>query len=303
MTKYFYEAISEDTAHVVEDYPWGFNLRTSVKFWIETNKRGSRFMKRTFNPKTGVWCAIKKSTYSPVMVLAEFEIDGGPRTSYVSSGHGHATEKIEDFKVNHWDNLDDERRKNLDASLICSKVMTSLSCSESVVDQSEKPKFVAVAKFDKTQTQVIIDEIKSTLDEVLPSSFRKEVEIYRMPFSSCCIKIAASPSTYLISHVPGQYPQTVSLRLDLDGMILEAPAFCGMGGGSFYRSTRPDLYPKEKYDALGSVHIPFRKPKPGFKYIYPAIERFFSRYLSLLKDWGDDLLHKEHGDYSFLEAE
>lgn len=62
-------AISEETAHVVRDYPYGFKLRCQMKCWIEYNaKHGFRFVSQTSNPKKPgvVWNKPKKSTYSRV---------------------------------------------------------------------------------------------------------------------------------------------------------------------------------------------------------------------------------------------
>ena len=38
--KYNYNAIDFDTGVQVDNYPWGFKLKTSVRYWIETNKKG-----------------------------------------------------------------------------------------------------------------------------------------------------------------------------------------------------------------------------------------------------------------------
>lgn len=59
----------ETTAFVVEDYPYGFRLRTQIRYWIETTKHGDRHCAQTMNPKTGRWNKPKKSTYSAVMCL------------------------------------------------------------------------------------------------------------------------------------------------------------------------------------------------------------------------------------------
>lgn len=59
----------EASAYVVDDYPYGFRERTTIRYWIETTKRGQRFVSQTVNPKTGKWNKPKKSTYQDVMVL------------------------------------------------------------------------------------------------------------------------------------------------------------------------------------------------------------------------------------------
>lgn len=60
---------SEETAFVVDDYPYGRRIRTQIRYWIETTKHGDRMCSQTLNPKTGRWNKPKKSTYSPVGFL------------------------------------------------------------------------------------------------------------------------------------------------------------------------------------------------------------------------------------------
>ena len=62
--RYLLGHVDEATAYVVTDYPYGFKLRTSIRYWIETTKHGSRFVSQTLNPKTDRWNAPKKSTYA-----------------------------------------------------------------------------------------------------------------------------------------------------------------------------------------------------------------------------------------------
>jgi len=56
---------SPETAFVVDDYPYGFRLRCSIRYWLEFQpKRGFRFVSQTTNPKRGnVWNKPKASTY------------------------------------------------------------------------------------------------------------------------------------------------------------------------------------------------------------------------------------------------
>ncbi len=60
---------SEETAFVVDDYPYGFKLRTMIRFWIESGKAGERAVSQTKNPKNGRWNTPKKSTYSLIKVM------------------------------------------------------------------------------------------------------------------------------------------------------------------------------------------------------------------------------------------
>ena len=63
--------VSEDTAYVVADYPYGFRLRCQMRYWVEWTKNGARICQQTSNPKRAglVWNKPKKSTYSDLHVL------------------------------------------------------------------------------------------------------------------------------------------------------------------------------------------------------------------------------------------
>ena len=59
--------VSPETAYVVEDYPYGFRLRCSIRYWLDCDsKRGVRMVSQTTNPKAAgiVWNKPKASTYS-----------------------------------------------------------------------------------------------------------------------------------------------------------------------------------------------------------------------------------------------
>jgi len=56
---------SEETAYVVPDYPYGYTLRTQIRYWLEHKpKKGWRFVSQTMNPKTARWNKPKASTYT-----------------------------------------------------------------------------------------------------------------------------------------------------------------------------------------------------------------------------------------------
>lgn len=57
---------SMETAYVVEDYPYGFRLRCKIRYWLESNKNGTRLVSQTSNPKREglVWNKPKASTYA-----------------------------------------------------------------------------------------------------------------------------------------------------------------------------------------------------------------------------------------------
>ena len=61
MTKYIYNKDSFENSIEIQNYPYGFK-KTSKRFWLETNKKGTRLVSSTKNPKTGEWCKAKTST-------------------------------------------------------------------------------------------------------------------------------------------------------------------------------------------------------------------------------------------------
>jgi len=60
---------TEDTAYVVDDYPYGFRLRCKIRYWLEyRSSQGFRLCSQTTNPKLSYefWNKPKKSTYFPL---------------------------------------------------------------------------------------------------------------------------------------------------------------------------------------------------------------------------------------------
>lgn len=56
----------------IENYPYGYTMRTTMYKWIEFNtKRGFRVCSQTINPKTGILNKPKQSTYSPFAWLTQ----------------------------------------------------------------------------------------------------------------------------------------------------------------------------------------------------------------------------------------
>jgi hypothetical protein len=103
--KYLYGHTSPETAYVVDDYPWGFRLRTTIRYWIESKKnQGQRFVSQTINPKNGLWCAPKRGTYSPIIILY---LDEKDHVACTCLSMNHEKEKIEEFKETHADFFDE----------------------------------------------------------------------------------------------------------------------------------------------------------------------------------------------------
>lgn len=121
--KYIYGHVSPETAYVVDDYPWGFRLRTKIRYWIESKDAkngGQRFVSQTINPKTGAWCKPKYSTYSLIMVMY---LDEKDHIYCTALPHYFSEENISKFKEIHWDNLDSFQKDQLRLATAWSDVM------------------------------------------------------------------------------------------------------------------------------------------------------------------------------------
>ena len=107
-----YNIDSFDNAFEVNNYPWGFRLKTKRRYWIETNKQGDRTCFQTLNPKTNAWCAVKHSTYGAVKLLCLDENNHGQTFGI----HKYGTDKkeIEEFlsKIDY-DYLNDLQKKQI----------------------------------------------------------------------------------------------------------------------------------------------------------------------------------------------
>ena len=61
---------SAETAYTQDDYPYGYTLRTQIRYWLEYKpSHGYRLMAQTMNPKTNLWNKPKASIYAPEMRL------------------------------------------------------------------------------------------------------------------------------------------------------------------------------------------------------------------------------------------
>jgi hypothetical protein len=93
---------SPETAHVVDDYPYGFTLRCKIRYWLEYKRsRGHRFVSQTTNPKMPgeYWNKPKASTYSIGPDLALMFKDQQGHVNWTSIGGYSWPEHVADFKA------------------------------------------------------------------------------------------------------------------------------------------------------------------------------------------------------------
>ena len=104
---------SESTAYVVDDYPCGWKTRCKIRYWLEVNNRGTRFLSQTTNPRitiAEVWNKPKPSTYSLVGAMYLNE-DGHCKWDSISLS---SVDKASSFLSTYRDGLTEEQIKRLE---------------------------------------------------------------------------------------------------------------------------------------------------------------------------------------------
>jgi len=157
---------NENTALIIENYPYGFRLKTKIKYWIETDKKkGDRFVSQTLNPKTNKWNNPKKSVYNSVMVLTRDNENG--HISYIGLYPTTDKERINRFieKTNGF-NFFDEQKEQLRILRAYSKTYENVTFEiKEVTNQTEEEKL----KHDNEQA-----EIKKDINRLASYNYRKD---------------------------------------------------------------------------------------------------------------------------------
>lgn len=111
-------AISQETAFIQPDYPYGRTLRCQRRVWVETRpKFGQRMVTQTNDPKKDFekWNAVKPGNYFPIVVLTLDEAtdpEPGYIKQYALSGYD-SLDKIEEFETKFGAGLTDEQKNTL----------------------------------------------------------------------------------------------------------------------------------------------------------------------------------------------
>ena len=107
---------SEETAYIVNNYPYGFRLRCKIRYWLENNpRRGHRLVSQTSNPKVAVevWNKPKASTYSSALDLAVMFKDQQGHIHWTSVGVYSWPEHVQEFKAQFGSLLNAEEQAQL----------------------------------------------------------------------------------------------------------------------------------------------------------------------------------------------
>ena len=132
---------SPETAFYVDSYPYSFNLRCTIRYWIETKKGyGMRFASQTTNPKantfindvTGttsfVWNKPKYGVYSSLVIMTQ-----DPTSGYVSNDGLHISahhEMIMNFRTKYLSQLSERDAQIFDVLEKVSRKIDPVSWAE-----------------------------------------------------------------------------------------------------------------------------------------------------------------------------
>ena len=147
-----------ETAYNVEDYPYGFRLRTSIRYWVETKRgHGQRMVSQTVNPKNGRLNKPKASTYSPVVVMA---LDQDEHTVNAGiSGYASADE-IEEYALWATRHLDEYQLAALDYLRAARRAEKHLTVTAHVCQPGCTETHQTMAEGNKIISQVIAYEMR-----------------------------------------------------------------------------------------------------------------------------------------------
>jgi hypothetical protein len=118
---------NEDTAYLVDDYPYGGGLRCKIRYWIDTAgptgkyRNQQRFVRQTTNPKRDghPWNKPHKGTYSPLAVL---HLDHRQHVQYFSVPIWVTPDIEAQLRLRGiTDQLTEDRRRHLDVLIRISK--------------------------------------------------------------------------------------------------------------------------------------------------------------------------------------
>lgn len=314
---------SKEKAYKVDNYPWGFRLKTSIHYWIETKAgKGDRLCTYTIDPKTGRSCAPKCGTYSTFLYLYLSEDEGHVKCGgfdsydieYFKMRFPFIIEKVGEYfinedqkkniRVNHYQHIYasapywvvkySEAKKEEFKTWLKNTLHHIKNCEfKNLVEYPDRPeednpdgevKMTVVEREEKpepTITHTITPEkITDILKKVLPG-FYVSVSEHKQTFGGNYLAIAMAASGHNINGEGGQKVQVVSLGLDLKTLELNTQVYGGNGGGCIYREPNTEN-PKERFLAMKSVKVPFRRPVCNEKDVLAAIERFAVNYKNTL---------------------
>jgi hypothetical protein len=105
---------TQETAYLVNDYPYGFRLRCKIRYWLEYKQgHGFRLVSQTTNPKREGehWNKPKSSTYC---ILGVMLLDDEEHVTWKGWGVYSDAEELDVCKTEFIEFFDDRQKKALE---------------------------------------------------------------------------------------------------------------------------------------------------------------------------------------------
>lgn len=102
---------TQETAYLVDDYPYGFRLRCKIRYWLEFKAgHGFRLVSQTTNPKRSgeVWNKPKASTYTLMGVMG---LDDQNHVTWTGLSLYDDGARVAQFEVEYGHSFDDNQQK------------------------------------------------------------------------------------------------------------------------------------------------------------------------------------------------
>lgn len=148
-------------------------------------------------------------------------------------------------------------------------------------------------------------DFKKLAEDALKISLPKEILFSVKEYSMLGTRFLAIKiysSEYLINNVSGQHPDIASFSFNLENYSLQPQVFGGNGGQILYRSVDKNN-PKEKYNALGSEKIPFRRSKIQNEQDFSkAVKKIGVNYMKTLNKILEIGLHQESEHVAYAKS-
>ena len=157
----------------------------------------------------------------------------------------------------------------------------------------------AIEEQQTARLNALKPKIESIMSEELPSGFYTFADVSTGSFGGPYMKIAMACSNK-DKHVAGQKAQVVSLCLEAD-LELHPQVYGGNGGQCIHREPNKENT-DEKFLAMKSVKVPFRRPNKDEEAVLKAVRRFCQAYLKTLRDNKAVLIDRHEIDYEKLLA-
>lgn len=319
---------TQQTAYEVKNYHYGFRLRTSIFYWIETKKGvGDRFCRYTINPKTGKANKPKYSTYSPFLYL-QLDENNHVTTGTLSAYHVDIFQARFYFILKNlypfYISQDQQHNIRMDylahviGAMPWKKVKYSADTAQDYKNWCDGIiKYIKTCPFEnlveypeapepdqpEAERQLIVSTVECTepVDPVhtITADKIKSLVEKAIPNFLCEVSEYTIFGTYfkILIAVPKDEKKmhSVSLSLNIKTLKLQPQSYGGQGGQCIYREpNRED--PKEKWLAMKSVKIPFRTPARNEKDVLSAIQRFAVNYKNTLIE-NVNVLADDNKDY------